>query len=219
MSHLQYCGMLEAFDKAAFASQPDKKKDFRLRTASALDIPQIRAIGGSATKKFGSIPELADLADDLEEPLTIQQWLALGRIYLAEELGSAIGFISAYPLDVALYVQEMSVLESHQGKGVGKFLMEAVQQWALVRSMQDRAKARVSLITYAEVPWNGPWYLKRGFKEVEPADIGPWHVQTADEDKQKLERPGFRRCCMLWEADPPPNASSDKRPSWSEGES
>ena len=209
MAHLQYCGMLEAFDKAALAGQPDKKNHFRLRNATALDIPQIRAIGGSATKRFGSIPELTDLANDLEEPLTIQKWLALGRIYLAEELGNAVGLIAVYPLDVALYIQEVSVIESHQGKGVGKFLMDAVFQWALVRAMHDgTGTARVSLITYADVPWNGPWYRKHGFKEVDPALIGPWHVEIAGEDGQKLERPGYRRCCMLWEADSPLIAST-----------
>ena len=209
MANPQYHGMVEAFDRAALSDPVNEETSLRLRTATVLDIPLIRAICGSATSKFEEIPELADLAGDLEEPLTIQQWLTLGRIYIAEQSGNAVGFIAVYALDNALYIQELSVLADHQGKGVGKFLITAVFRWALTRSIHDGSStARVSLLTYADVPWNGPWYHRGGFREVDPSVIGPWHVQTADEDKQKLQRPGYRRCCMLWEVEPPPVASA-----------
>ena len=110
-------------------------------------------------------------------------------------------------MDGAVYIAEVSVIESFQGKGVGGKLVDAAIQWALVRCMHDGLKsARVSLTTYADVSWNGKWYAKRGFKEVNPAVIGPWHAEMAADDKMKLERPGYRRCCMLWENETPPMA-------------
>ena len=48
---------------------------------------------------------------------------------------------------------------------------------------------------------NWPWYRKHGFKEVDRASIGPWHIDevTRDEVVRNLVRPGYRRCCMLLE--------------------
>lgn len=205
MANLQYCGMLEAFDKAANNTKNQPNTHIRICNATTSNVSQICAISASATKKFGTIPALSDLADDQEEPLQIQKWLAQGRIYLAVSDGEPIGFVAAYSMDNAVYIAELAVLESFQGKGVGGKLVDAAIQWALVRSMHDGLKsARVSLATYADVPWNGKWYAKRGFKEVDPAAIGPWHVENAADDKAKLARPGYRRCCMLWESETPP---------------
>ena len=199
--------MLEAFDRAASNSKGQPESHIRICNATTSNISQISAISGSATKKFGTIPALSDLANDQEEPIQIQNWLAQGRIYLAVSKGEPVGFVAAYPMDGAVYIAEVSVIESFQGKGVGGKLVDAAIQWALVRCMHDGLKsARVSLTTYADVSWNGKWYAKRGFKEVNPAVIGPWHAEMAADDKMKLERPGYRRCCMLWENETPPMA-------------
>ena len=210
MTTLQYCGLLEAFDPAAAPNAPAKKSAYSLRTATVDDIPRICDIESSASGRFGSIPELADLAQGEElQAMTLkaQQWLAVGRIYVADHHAQIAGFIAAHPMDDALYVAEISTHADHQRKGVGGMLLDAVFQWALVRAMHDGTRvARVSLITYAEVPWNGPWYGKRGFQEVNAKSVGPWHVQkmTKDEEERNLVRPGYRRCCMLWEANAPP---------------
>jgi GNAT superfamily N-acetyltransferase len=197
--------MLEALDKAAYDPKGQPESDIRVCNATTSNIPEICAISSSATKKFGTIPALSDLANDQEEPIQIQKWLAQGRIYLAVSNSEPVGFIAAYPVDGAIYIAEVSVVESFQGKGVGGKLVDAVIQWALLRCMHDGSKpARVSLTTFADVPWNGKWYEKRGFKEVDPVIIGPWHVEMVADDKMNLERPGYRRCCMLWESETPP---------------
>lgn len=204
MANLQYCGMLEAFDKAAATTKTAPRSHIRICNATASNISQICAISDSATKKFATISALKDLADDLQEPVQVQKWLAQGRIYLAVSSGEPIGFIAAYPIDDAVYIAEVAVIESFQGKGVGGKLVDAAIQWALVRCLHDGLKsAKVSLTTYADVPWNGVWYRKRGFREVDPVVAGPWHVEMAADDKIKLERPGYRRCCMLWESETP----------------
>lgn len=177
-----------------------------IRTASQSDISQIIAISSSATKKFARIPALSDLAEDEETPARVQSWLDFGPIYLVcdSNTGEIVGFIACHFKDAALYIAEISVHASHQGRGVGGRLINAVKQHALSRAEQGgRHKARVALTTYADVRWNGPWYGKHGFSEVEAEAIGPWYVDkmTEDEEERSLVRPGWRRCCMLWEAD------------------
>lgn len=202
MCNLESCNKLETSDDPCMEAKGVKETHVSICNATPGHIPQICAISGSATKKFGTIKELRDLAEDQEEPAQIQQWLDQGKICLAICSGEPLGFIAAYSVDDAVYIAEASVLESAQGKGIGGRLVDAVTQWAVEKSMEDGSKlARVSLTTYADVSWNGRWYAKRGFKEVDPAVVGPQHVELVADDRQKLERPGYRRCCMLWEHD------------------
>lgn len=202
MDAAEYRRMSEAFDGSAVLDGDKDVHGRRLRTATVDDIPRLCAISFSATKKFGSIPTLADLADDQEEPLTIQQWLVLGNVYLVEVKDSPVGFIAAHPLDNTIYIAEIAVHADNQNNGLGEMLLQTVFRWAVDRARYEgSSKARVSLTTYPDVPWNGPWYQKYGFAETEASEVGPWHEErmTKDENERRLVRDGYRRCCMLWE--------------------
>ena len=169
-----------------------------IRIASKTDISRIWAMDSSATKKFGSIPALADLAAPEESPEKFENWLSHGRVYLVEEDSQqlAVGFIAVQEVDDVLFINELGVHEDHQRRGLGAILLEAVFQWAeSIAWQKDCEIARVSLTTYPDVIWNGTWYRKHGFVEVDAEIIGPWHV----EEVKYLVRPGYRRCCMLWE--------------------
>ena len=181
----------------------DHKQRRHIRLASKSDIAQIWAIDSSATQAFGSIPALADLAVPEDSPEKFQNWLEHGRVYLAiEEDDSqhqqAVGFIAGHEVedDEVLHIVEIGVHENHQRGGFGGMLLEAMFRWAQdIARQKNRDVARVTLTTYPDVPWNGPWYRKHGFVEVDAERLGPWHV----EEVKYLVRPGYRRCCMLWE--------------------
>ncbi len=203
MDPAEYRRMSEAFDGSAALDGEKDVTGQRLRTATIDDIPRLCAISSSATKKFATIPDLADLADDQEEPLTIQKWLALGNIYVVDIDEIPVGFVAAHPMDNTIYIAEISVHADHQGKGIGTLLVKAVLRWAIGRARYEGSlQARVSLTTYPDVAWNGPWYVKFGFSEADASDVGPWHVDKMERDasERRLVRPGYRRCCMLWQA-------------------
>lgn len=170
-----------------------------IRQALEENIASIIAIDSSATVKFGTIPALADLASDQESPEKIQQWLRVGRVYLLEADAEPLGFVAAHQIDSVIHIDEIAVMSDSQGKGIGKMLLNAVVGWAKEISCQaDVWAARVTLTTYADVPWNGPWYRKFGFKEIEAQSIGSWLVAVENEEHD-LVRPSYRRCCMLLE--------------------
>ena len=60
---------------------------------------------------------------------------------------------------------------------------------------------RVTLQTFVDVPWNRPWYERRGFRVVDVAVLGGKHVKSWEEAKESWERDakGWSRCFMLRE--------------------
>jgi GNAT superfamily N-acetyltransferase len=60
------------------------------------------------------------------------------------------------------HIEELAVLERVGRRGLGRALVEASCAWA------DGAGYRsVTLCTYRDVPWNGPFYRSAGFVELE----------------------------------------------------
>jgi hypothetical protein len=68
----------------------------------------------------------------------------------------------------AAYVEEMDVLPSHGRRGLGARLLACVCAWA-----RAEGHAAVTLSTFRDVPWNGPFYRKHGFRDLQPAEWTP----------------------------------------------
>ena len=77
-----------------------------------------------------------------------------------------VGFAVLERVDGEVHLEQLSVHPSAGRRGVGTALLEAVA--GVARACGAR---RVTLTTYADVPWNRPWYAARGFTEI--PDAGP----------------------------------------------
>ena len=179
---------------------------YTIRPVTLADAEALDQIHHNAKAKFKLIPQLADIGEGgakIFEPEVVAEWLHKGRVWLAEDSSSRepVGFIAAFPMDSVITIREVSVNLEHNGKGVGGSLLNAVFDWARDQAKSSGGPARVSLFTYPDVPWNGKWYEKRGFKEVLPVDLGPEHIAKMDLDvtTRGLVRGGYRRSVMLWE--------------------
>ena len=177
------------------------KIQYSLREATEDDKDLLATIELDAVALFKTVPELAYLGESHASPEQLSIWLSAGRIYIAEDNGKAVGFVAAVTMDDTLYIAEISTIQEYQGKGVGLTLISTVFDWARELAAATGSKPRVSLTTYREITWNAPYYRKRGFREVEARTLGPKHVEkmTKDHGERDLVRPGYSRCCMLWE--------------------
>ncbi|MEO9325505.1 GNAT family N-acetyltransferase [Nocardioides sp. C4-1] len=85
-----------------------------------------------------------------------------GFLLVAAEDRRLVGFVHVVPYDLHAHLEQLSVLPSHHRRGIGT---------ALVRAAMEEARwagfDRMSLCTYRDVPWNGPFYAGLGFAEVE----------------------------------------------------
>jgi GNAT superfamily N-acetyltransferase len=88
-----------------------------------------------------------------------------GFTLMAIEQGTerAVGFVHVLEVDGAAHLEQLSVLPDATRRGHGRRLVEAAVAEALARGHD-----RITLRTFADVPWNAPFYATCGFVESEP---------------------------------------------------
>ncbi len=164
----------------------------RIRLARPADAERLPAIERSAAEAFRALPELAWIAG--REVDTVGDHLAAmerGPVWLAVDKGDVpLGFVSSEVVGDRLHVRELSVQQASQRQGLGRALMEHATHQA-----RDRGLAALTLTTFRDVAWNGPFYRRLGFEEVAPHDLSPDLAQIlAHEVVRGL--PGDQRCAM-----------------------
>ncbi len=118
---------------------------------------------------LAGLPAIEDSADPLFAPLGIV--FPPGPTVVEQMIGKdaeilvagdpPVGFAALEELDGAVHLEQISVRGDLVGRGIGA---------GLLRAVLDRAAAAgapgVSLLTFRDVPWNGPWYARHGFTEL-----------------------------------------------------
>ncbi|HEY2044221.1 MAG TPA: GNAT family N-acetyltransferase [Jatrophihabitans sp.] len=79
----------------------------------------------------------------------------------------AVGYIWVEIVDGLAHIQGLSVKPKQMKRGVGGSLLEAACEWA-----REHDYPAITLCTFAEVPWNAPYYARRGFVEVDELSPG-----------------------------------------------
>jgi GNAT superfamily N-acetyltransferase len=128
----------------------------------------MREVAAAAGERFRSVedPRIAARADD--PPYTVAELaelVAAGGALVAEVDGDVVGLVLMEELDGVAHVEELSVEPERQGTGVGTALLDAAARWAA-----ERALPALTLTTYRDVPWNRPFYERRGFRVLDDAE-------------------------------------------------
>jgi GNAT superfamily N-acetyltransferase len=71
-------------------------------------------------------------------------------------------------VDGAAHIEQVSVQPDDARRGIGRALIERAGEWA-----RDRGLSALTLTTYVEVPWNGPYYERLGFRYLTAAEETP----------------------------------------------
>lgn len=74
-----------------------------------------------------------------------------------------IGFVQVLEVAGHAHLEQLSVLPSHARRGHGRRLV-----WAALDEASRRGHSLITLRTYAEVPWNPPFYASCGFVPSQP---------------------------------------------------
>lgn len=141
-----------------------------IRPAVLTDLDDVRAVALAAGELFRAVdvPSISARADDPPQPLEeLRVACDDGRVWVADDGGTVVGFVLAEVVDGCAHVEEVSVHPAAQGHGHGGALLDAVAAWAAAEGL-----AAVTLTTYRDVPWNRPYYERRGFRVLTDDELG-----------------------------------------------
>jgi GNAT superfamily N-acetyltransferase len=117
----------------------------RIRAPHEEELAVLRDIERAAGECFRAIG-MAEIADDEPFPL--------------EVLGDLV--------DGNLHVEQVSVHPASARRGVGRALLDH-----LAATAAAEGRPALTLTTFAEVPWNAPYYERCGFRRLEGAALTP----------------------------------------------
>lgn len=163
-----------------------------LRLARPEDAELMPAIEAAASVAFADDPDLADLDfDDGWEPPELARLIRKGHCLVSHVGDEMAGFLVSEPFSRELHIWEMDVHPRFQKRGIGAGLIRAAQIDA--RNSGFRA---LTLTTFRDLAWNGPFYARLGFDEVTALDA---HPRLAGELANEVDDglPADRRCAMI----------------------
>jgi GNAT superfamily N-acetyltransferase len=96
-------------------------------------------------------------------PATVEEAITHGAdVFVAGE--PPVAFAAVIDLDGHPHLEQISVRADQARQGIGSLLLADVVR---------RSGPGLTLLTFRDVPWNGPWYLRHGFVELPESAWGP----------------------------------------------
>ncbi len=140
----------------------------RVRSATSDDLHVLAAVEVAAGERFRELgldaiaddpgPTVAELAPHLDD----------GTLWVAELDGEVVGYATASVVDGEGHLDQVSVVPDAGGMGLGRRLITEVQTWARVQGLPS-----VTLTTFRDVAWNGPYYERFGYQTLADDNLGP----------------------------------------------
>ncbi|WP_233991967.1 GNAT family N-acetyltransferase [Porphyrobacter sp. AAP82] len=164
-------------------------RDWSLRLAREADAAAMPAIERAAAVAFADEPSIDPARTRSEADYA--RLIRRGHSLVAHVGEAMAGFLVAQPFSRELHIWEMDVAPAFQRRGIGAGLVRAAQIDA--RSTGFRA---LTLTTFRDLPWNGPFYARLGFEEVTALDA---HPRLAGELANEVDDglPAERRCALI----------------------
>ena len=132
----------------------------RIRLAHAEDLPALREIEREAGEPFRALGMSAIADDEPPSLATLSGYQRDGRAWVCTD-GHPVAYLIADVVDGNAHIEQVSVRPSHARRGIGRDLIDTLAAWAAARGL-----AGLTLTTFAEVPWNAPYYRRLGFRPV-----------------------------------------------------
>jgi GNAT superfamily N-acetyltransferase len=148
-----------------------------LRPAVLADIPALQDIEVDAGRQFADagLDAVATDAPPSAEGLTAH--ITAGSAWVAETGGAVVGYAVTSIVDGEAHLDQISVRPQMRGRRVGRTLIDEAVRWARHLGLPS-----MTLTTFADVPWNAPYYAQLGFRVLAPHEIGPQLAAVRDSE-------------------------------------
>ncbi|WP_280340488.1 GNAT family N-acetyltransferase [Nocardia neocaledoniensis] len=140
-----------------------------IRPAREDDIERLREIECLAGAPFAEIGMVAVAEDEPPAAETLREYLVAERAWVwPDETDRPIGYLVLGLVDGQPHIDQVSVDPAHSGQRVGKRLIDHAVHWAKARGLHE-----ITLTTFTQVPWNGPYYARLGFTYIPVTEETP----------------------------------------------
>jgi GNAT superfamily N-acetyltransferase len=131
---------------------------FTVRAAGPADLPVLAGIELSGEAMFAGLGIVFP-----HGPATVDDAIDHGAdVWVVDD--PPVAFAAVTALDGHPHLEQISVRADQVRQGIGGLLLADVVR---------RYGPGLTLLTFRDVPWNGPWYLRHGFAELPGAAWGP----------------------------------------------
>ncbi|MER5641490.1 GNAT family N-acetyltransferase [Kitasatospora sp. NPDC002227] len=138
----------------------------KVRIEELLLLQDIERAAGRCFRDIG-MPEIAD-----DEPLPLDELAGYQRAGLAwvavNESDTPMAYLIADHVDGNLHIEQVSVHPDNAGQGIGRSLLDHLAERAAAHSIPA-----LTLTTFADVPWNAPYYTRCGFQPLDDTLLSP----------------------------------------------
>ena len=153
-----------------------RARRYRVRRAGSGDVAAMRAVEQAAGERFRALGMDCIADDPPMAPEELAARVTAGLAWVVEEdagrpgaeTGASVGYLIAERLEGSLHVEQVSVAPAHAGLGLGGDLIDRAVREAAALGVRE-----LTLTTFAEVPWNAPYYERLGFERLDDAHAAP----------------------------------------------
>ncbi|MYT30142.1 MULTISPECIES: GNAT family N-acetyltransferase [unclassified Streptomyces] len=166
-----------------------------IRVPDPAELPALRSLERTAGEPFRALG-MAPIADDEPPPLALlTEYQQAGRALAAYDTGRPgeppRGYLLWDPVDGCAHIEQVSVHPERARRGIGRALIDHAEQ--------ESGLPALTLTTFADVPWNAPYYARLGFRRLTADALTPGlRAIRAHEAELGLDR--WPRVCMRREA-------------------
>lgn len=161
-----------------------------IRTGTDKDYGLLDGIEARSDRTFLRLPGFEAIIDEPRMAGDLGPDRHPGALLFIAESDAPVGFAYVQDLDDCTHITQISVVPEVQGQGAGTGLLDAIAAAA-----KRQNKRGVTLTTFRDVPWNAPFYARRGFHILDHAEMGPGLRATFAKDVAHVSRWGTR-CAM-----------------------
>lgn len=173
-----------------------RDRTYRIRQARPDELHLLATIDIAADRRFDDTPYAAAIAT--YPPVAVEDLAAMQdawRLWVATDRdGAPVAFAhTEVDTETVLHLAQVSVHPDHAGNRLTQRFLDA-----LIRYHQGRGIAEITLTTFRDVPWNGPYYARLGFEEISNGEtdadthLGPRILDQVDHGLPRESRVAMR---------------------------
>lgn len=163
----------------------------RIRPATEADLQRLVAVEVEAGQVFRTVG-MSEVAEDVPEISDLREAVEAGRVWVTEVGAELAGYITAEVLDGNAHIAQVSVTPDYARRALGRAMIVFVEEWGRAAGCPA-----TTLTTFRDVPWNGPYYRRLGFRVIPDDGVGPELASTMAYEASLPGIDASLRCAMV----------------------